>query len=145
MDVWNKAGQIYHTASSKYLHVWQFGTFYYCFNECCNLIVSAYSTISAPVLWAWIFLSCTKCCSYIFRMVSLTFSECKITSGLHPDAILSIVYVPSRISTNFISYIIMSAAEIHCFPSVFFCHLSQIHMNKDGDLTKTALVCIKSS
>lgn len=146
MDMWNNAGQIYHTASSKYLYVWQFRTFYYCFNDCCNLIVPAYTTISAPVLWAWIFLSCTKCCSYIFRMVSLTFSECKITtSGLHPNAILSIVYVLNGISTNFITYIIMSAAEIYFFPQFSFCHLSQIHMNKDGALTKTALVCIKSS
>lgn len=54
-------------------------------------------------------------------MVSLTFAECKITtSGLHPDAILSIVYVLNGISTNFITYIITSAAEISCFPSVFF-------------------------
>lgn len=104
---------------NTYSNVWQFRTFYYCFNDCCNLIVSAYTTFSAPVLWAWIFLSFTKCCSYIIRMVSLTFSECKITtSGLHPNAILSIVYVLNRISTNFITYIIMSAAEIYCFHSV---------------------------
>lgn len=99
--MWNNAGQIYHAASSIYVHVWQFRTFYYCLNDCCNLIVSAYTTISAPVLWAWIFLSCTKCCSYIFRMVSLTFSECKkSTSGLHPNAIPSIVYVLNRISAQ---------------------------------------------
>lgn len=75
--MWNNGGQIYHTAPSKYLYICQFRTFYYCFKDCCNLIVSAYTTILAPVLWAWIFLSCTKCSSYIFRVVSLTFSECK--------------------------------------------------------------------
>lgn len=93
------------------------------------------------------FLFCTKCPSFIFRMVSLTFSECRITTpGLNPNAILPIVFVLNGMYSNFIIYIIIIGAEIClsmwgcCFARFSFCHLSQIHINKDGDLTKTALV-----
>lgn len=121
--------------------------------ECCTLVLSAYTSVYVPIVGAWIFLSCAKCYSFIFRMVPLTFSECKTRC----PGKTKMQYCPlflcwkesKRILYRYYHHwtkICLWVIYLRLFFShLSFCHLSHIHMNKDEDLTKTALVCIKSS